>query len=196
MLGAKLYQDSAMIKEFDNLMRSDSTMKVSLTPDRLKTMEVYKQEKDGRGNRRPPPLAFPDTSSGRANGRRPSLRHVDSIVEDEEEPTSNTSSSVPPNKSSRSNPNPPLPMSQARRGPTGPAGFDSDPFPVKTRRIQKNRESLDLNAVMAGSDDEDADEQPAPPRTPSRNPAPPTTPRRQPSTPRLASSCPRGLDCS
>jgi hypothetical protein len=32
-----------MLKEFDNLMRSDSTMKVSLTPDRLKTMEVRHQ---------------------------------------------------------------------------------------------------------------------------------------------------------
>lgn len=29
-----------MLQEFDDLMRSASTMKVSLTPDRLKTMEV------------------------------------------------------------------------------------------------------------------------------------------------------------
>lgn len=29
-----------MQKEFDDLMRSSATMKVSLTPDRLKTMEV------------------------------------------------------------------------------------------------------------------------------------------------------------
>ena len=33
-------QDAAMLREFDDLMRSTSTMKVSLTPDRLKTMEV------------------------------------------------------------------------------------------------------------------------------------------------------------
>ena len=33
-------QDAAMLREFDDLMRSASTMKVSLTPDRLKTMEV------------------------------------------------------------------------------------------------------------------------------------------------------------
>lgn len=33
-------QDVAMLQEFDDLMRSTSTMKVSLTPDRLKTMEV------------------------------------------------------------------------------------------------------------------------------------------------------------
>jgi hypothetical protein len=30
-----------MQKEFDDLMRSSATMKVSLTPDRLKTMEVW-----------------------------------------------------------------------------------------------------------------------------------------------------------
>lgn len=29
-----------MLREFDDLMRSASTMKVSLTPDRLKTMEA------------------------------------------------------------------------------------------------------------------------------------------------------------
>lgn len=29
-----------MLREFDDLMRSTSTMKVSLTPDRLRTMEV------------------------------------------------------------------------------------------------------------------------------------------------------------
>lgn len=29
-----------MQREFDDLMRSSATMKVSLTPDRLKTMEV------------------------------------------------------------------------------------------------------------------------------------------------------------
>ena len=33
-------QDPSALQEFDDLMRSDSTMKVSLTPDRLKTMEV------------------------------------------------------------------------------------------------------------------------------------------------------------
>jgi hypothetical protein len=34
-------QQDASLQEFDDLMRSDSTMKVSLTPDRLKTMEVW-----------------------------------------------------------------------------------------------------------------------------------------------------------
>ncbi|KAJ7129197.1 hypothetical protein C8R44DRAFT_776139 [Mycena epipterygia] len=229
-------EDTAMLNEFDNLMRSNSTMKVSLTPDRLKTMEVYKQEKDQRGNRRPAPLAFgktdghPDSSSNppsRANGRRPSLRHVDSIVEDEEEipskstPTprrnnitspnlpststtsisSTSSKAALPRQSSRSNltsppseTSPPLPMSYPKRGPSGPAGFDADPFPVKTRRIQKNRESLDLDAVMAGSDDdEDAEPAPAPapaPRTPSKTPS---TPKRNPSSPPTVSASTRDL---
>jgi len=34
-------QDAAMLAEFDDLMRSANTMKLSLTPDRLKTMEVW-----------------------------------------------------------------------------------------------------------------------------------------------------------
>ncbi|KAJ3514250.1 hypothetical protein NLJ89_g2482 [Agrocybe chaxingu] len=38
-------EDAAMLREFDDLMRSASTMKVSLTPDRLKTMEVYNKKK-------------------------------------------------------------------------------------------------------------------------------------------------------
>ncbi|KAJ7098695.1 hypothetical protein B0H15DRAFT_901252 [Mycena belliarum] len=233
-------EGTTMLKEFDNLMRSDSTMKVSLTPDRLKTMEVYKQEKDQRGNRRPAPLAFsksdPDSSStppSRANGRRPSLRHVDSIVEDEEEvpsrsaptqrrniipPTapststtsisSTSSSRVVPRSSSRSNlspeATPPLPMAYPKRGgpgPSGPAGFDGDSFPVKTRRIQKNRESLDLDAVMAGSDDDDDEPAPAPapaPRTPSKTPAPSSTqtPRRATSQTPLRASSPHAVSAS
>ncbi|KAJ7118555.1 hypothetical protein C8R43DRAFT_843309, partial [Mycena crocata] len=160
----------------------------------------------------------------RANGRRPSLRHVDSIVEDEEEApsksaptpptprrniispdlpsTSTTSisstshssaSKVVPRKSSRSNitsppteTSPPLPMAYNRGGP---AGFDSNPgFPAKTRRIQKNRESLDLDAVMAGSDDEDDEPAPAPaPRTAPR------TPSKTPSTPKHAVSSPHAV---
>ncbi|KAJ7044855.1 hypothetical protein C8F04DRAFT_990625 [Mycena alexandri] len=229
-------EDTAMLNEFDNLMRSNSTMKVSLTPDRLKTMEVYKQEKD-RGNRRPAPLAFktdnPDPSSAppsRANGRRPSLRNVDSIVEDEEEipskstPTprkgsitspnnlpststtsvSSSSSRAVPRKSSRSNLSsstsestaPPMPPRPQQRGKPsgGPAGFNADPFPAKTRRIQKNRESLDLDAVMAGSDDDDDDDEPAPapaPRTPSKVTTAPRS--RNPSSPHAVSASTRDL---
>lgn len=36
----KFAKDAALQREFDDLMRSASTMKMSLTPDRLKTMEV------------------------------------------------------------------------------------------------------------------------------------------------------------
>jgi len=32
--------DSALLEEFDELMRSGATMKVSLTPDRLRSMEA------------------------------------------------------------------------------------------------------------------------------------------------------------
>ncbi|KAG6885475.1 hypothetical protein C0993_001340 [Termitomyces sp. T159_Od127] len=75
-------------QEFDDLMRSSSTMKVSLTPDRLKTMEVYKQEKESGNRPRPGPASEFEISqpATRAAGRRPSLLHrVDSIKEDEEE---------------------------------------------------------------------------------------------------------------
>ncbi|KAJ7265494.1 hypothetical protein B0H12DRAFT_200736 [Mycena haematopus] len=232
-------EDTAMLTEFDNLMRSDSTMKVSLTPDRLKTMEVYKNEKE-RASRRPPALALGkgDQSDAqpappsRANGRRPSLRQVDSIVEDEEEmpsksaptprktnitsspnlpsssttsvsSTSNSSASrVAPRKSSRSNitpppsqTTPPMPSAQPRRGPSGPSGpsgFDPSGFPAKTRRIQKKREDMDIDDIMAGSDDDD-EPAPAPaPRTPSKG-QPLTPNKRNPSSPAAVSASTREL---
>lgn len=46
----------------------------------------------------------------------------------------------------------------ARDYHSGPKGFDGDPFPQKKRKIQRNLETLDLDEVMAGSDDDDADE--------------------------------------
>ncbi|KAK0206893.1 hypothetical protein DFS33DRAFT_1317748 [Desarmillaria ectypa] len=216
------FDDGASLQEFDDLMRSGSTMKVSLTPDRLKSMEAYKQEKD-RGNRRPTPLfpseLDPQSSPPRANGRRPSLRHVHSITEDEEPPSSPQASSprttqsittpnppslsgsrarslsvASPSPSSSSSSSfsrlrkyskpsipfspkpatpPPVPMAQSRRGLKG---SDANPFPPKTRTVQRNRESLDLDDVMAGSD-EDYDEfvkEPAKRSPPSL----PTTPKR------------------
>jgi hypothetical protein len=97
-----------MQKEFDDLMRSSATMKVSLTPDRLKTMEVksltrlvsyyflnfgqkvYKQERDQRSNGRyPVPLSLnPEPLSvvpPRVSPRRSTHLPVESIKEDEEE---------------------------------------------------------------------------------------------------------------
>ncbi|CAK5262909.1 unnamed protein product [Mycena citricolor] len=218
--------ETSLQKEFDMLMRSDSTMKVSLTPDRLKTMEVHRQEKGLRGTRRPAPLtvgkeepALPPSSfapsSSRANGRRPSLRQVDSIVEDEEEaprsvPTQPPSSHHPSSSLSSttttrgvsslttlvSDTAPPLPnMAYSRR--TGPMGFDSEPsFPQKTRRIQKNRESLDLDDVMAGSDEENDAPEPAPVPTATRAPvktSSPTTPRRMNGSPGTVSKSTRDL---
>ncbi|KAF5387953.1 hypothetical protein D9615_000662 [Tricholomella constricta] len=210
-----IYEDEAMQQEFDDLMRSSSTMKVSLTPDRLKTMEVYKQEKDQRGSRRPvPPLSFksesdPPVLPPRATGRRPSLLRVDSIKEDDEESPTKPS---PPIASTRnrqasvSSPSTSAPIPSRARSistsgsstasrafvklsqfPTPPVsvhptvsnsaamqnrrpGQGQDPFPPRTRKVQHNRESLDLDDVMAGSDDEDI--------TVPQTPAKVTTPRR------------------
>ncbi|KAG6861843.1 hypothetical protein C0995_011140 [Termitomyces sp. Mi166 len=190
------YENDALQQEFDDLMRSSSTMKVSLTPDRLKTMEVYKQEKES-GNRQ---LDISESGSSppvapRAAGRRPSLLHrVDSIKEDEEESgtkpvplpsTRNRQASV----SSRPTT---APVSSRARSvstsssttalrfftkashistpvPVAPTIVDQsfemqkhrhitkvqDPsLPPRTRKVQRNRESLDLDEVMAGSDDD------------------------------------------
>lgn len=206
VLCSESIQDVAMLQEFDDLMRSTSTMKVSLTPDRLKTMEVYKQEKDQRSNRRPVPLSFkPETeppSSHTPQGT--SLRHVDSIVEDDEESSSpkqfrthrirQASVATPPSASSSTVPNRTRSVSASAgsrnvartpvRSPNGnvPSSFlppvaspppssnakmvqsrehlmhrgrEDSGFPSRTRIIQKNRESLDLDDVMGGSDDEE-----------------------------------------
>ena len=139
------------------------------------------------------------SAPSRGSGRRPSLRHVDSIIEDEEEafkasPSSNrsrqadvtSSPSTPPTSSSTSGnrlppgsassqgvairplirksaatPLPPIspptvsssPMTQTREGRV-PKALDDGNFPSRTRKIQRNRESLDLDDVMGGSDDE------------------------------------------
>lgn len=48
-----------------------------------------------------------------------------------------------------------------------------DPFPPRTHKVQKNRESIDLDDVMGGSDDD------YPPATPAKHTTPlPTTPKR------------------
>ncbi|KAG1833559.1 hypothetical protein EV424DRAFT_945784 [Suillus variegatus] len=83
-------------QEFDDMMRSGSTMKVSLTPDRLRTMEALNKEK-ARFNGRKTSLqsSHKDSISSEAllastapdqpkRTTRPSLRHVDSIHEDDE----------------------------------------------------------------------------------------------------------------
>ncbi|PPR02640.1 hypothetical protein CVT24_002123 [Panaeolus cyanescens] len=209
-----IVEDAAMLREFDDLMRSASTMKVSLTPDRLKTMEVYKQEKDSRASRRPnhfPSHSEPDIHpTSRTNSQRPSLRQVDAIVEDEEEQSpkprprqisvATPPSTVPvaPNRSRSQSTSSGLPNSVTRKPVRIPSttmapsaypqpskmqqshSFQNradNGFPQRTRVKQRNRESLDLDDVMNGSDDDDAIEPPSVTRKPSV-PSVPSTPVR------------------
>ncbi|KAF8806272.1 hypothetical protein BYT27DRAFT_7102846, partial [Phlegmacium glaucopus] len=187
-------EDAAMLREFDDLMRSTSTMKVSLTPDRLRTMEVYKQEKDQRDtNRRPPPhfslskSDIPPTSQ--AYTQKPALHHVNSIIEDEEEihspqtrarqgslasqPTPSSASIIPTRIRSVSTSSTGIRGTNKKpmRSPSvqaAPSSFSritpmvqnrdirkgsDNGFPVRTRN--RHRESLDLDDVMNGSDDDD-----------------------------------------
>ncbi|KZP13483.1 hypothetical protein FIBSPDRAFT_897397 [Athelia psychrophila] len=62
--------DASSDAEFDDMMRSGSTMKVSLTPDRLKSMEVYNKEKGLRKR------------AVRQSDSRNSLRTEEKIVEE------------------------------------------------------------------------------------------------------------------
>ena len=168
---------------------------------------MYKQEKDQRSNRRPVPLSFkPETEPPSAHTPQgPSPRHVDSIVEDNEESSSpkqfrthrirqasvatppSTSSSTVPNRTRSVSASSAVTRNVARtpvRSPNGnvPSSFlppvaspppsssakmvqsrehlkhrgrEDSGFPPRTRIIQKNRESLDLDDVMGGSDDEE-----------------------------------------
>jgi len=188
-------EDEAMQREFDDLMRSSATMKVSLTPDRLKTMEVYKQEKDQRSNRRPVPLTLTSQSDPFVVPPRQSPRWstlpVESIKEDDEEsilkpsrtrqasisnppksfPSSSTgrvravsTSGVAPRILMKLSRNTSPPVSMPFNAPS-PAKIQNhhnriakvqgqDQFPPRTRVVQQNRESLDLDDVMGESDEE------------------------------------------
>ncbi|KAI0784862.1 hypothetical protein C8Q75DRAFT_373065 [Abortiporus biennis] len=205
-----LMDDSASLQdEFDELMRSGTTMKVSLTPDRLRTMEVYKQGRQ-RNLMRDDAVSTPGEQPTRGNPtRRPSARNVDAIVEDDEDmssptlsPPANYATSSPANilansrqrlgslthansinsGSAASNarvrsvsvgaaqhpkkkpslgdfpPPPPLPSNaiplQMHRALSVNQGGFKDGRPQRTRKVVRNRESLDLDEVMAGSDDE------------------------------------------
>ncbi|KAG2156364.1 hypothetical protein DEU56DRAFT_766737 [Suillus clintonianus] len=198
-------------QEFDDMMRSGSTMKVSLTPDRLRTMEALNKEK-ARFNGRKSSLqsSHKDSTSSEVlaptapdqskRTTRPSLRHVDSIHEDDEiqsiakpPPTSRprqlsaaTASGFSPPSSTRARSassadpmlkptafsSPRLPHSslgsslklpnltpskvhQKRTKPV-PQGLDvSQSRPPRTHTIARHRESLDLDDVMGGSDNEE-----------------------------------------
>ncbi|KAH7926774.1 hypothetical protein BV22DRAFT_1111470 [Leucogyrophana mollusca] len=86
--------DDGRSQEFDDMMRSGSTMKVSLTPDRLRTMEVFNKEKARSIGRQKGSLRAKETNgvgvppvpvmAEPPKRTRPSLRHVDSIIEDED----------------------------------------------------------------------------------------------------------------
>ncbi|TCD63879.1 hypothetical protein EIP91_004819 [Steccherinum ochraceum] len=221
--GATEMEDAVLQEEFDELMRSGGTMKVSLTPDRLKSMEVYKAERkrqlaqsNGNGSTSPEP------KRGHP-GRRPSIRNVDAIVEDDEgtspplssapAPTSVAPTQSPPPPSSyqpivprprnaslqQSNSAAALaanlrvrsvsvsaisenaPKKQAEIPPPLPSSTATSPrvnrsasahpkmngmangVPPRTRRVQKHRESMDLDEIMKGSDGEEEDDFPPAP---------------------------------
>ncbi|OCH94528.1 hypothetical protein OBBRIDRAFT_789216 [Obba rivulosa] len=103
-------EDYDLLQEFDELMRSGATMKVSLTPDRLKSMEVYNRERSQRARRGvndiSPPIHYkltdedgvmspiiqsPEPMHPEPVRRTPSssrvtaLQHVGPIIEDDEE---------------------------------------------------------------------------------------------------------------
>ncbi|GJE87477.1 hypothetical protein PsYK624_035600 [Phanerochaete sordida] len=225
--------DEEALREFDELMQTTATMKVSLTPDRLKSMEVYKQE------RRRPKTAESDASSVPPDAevkravsvRRVQARLVDSITEDEEPvplpiklppspiqnpviiprvrqaslnttlpstPMSNprsrsvTISSPQPlhKKPSQTRMRPPMPpphlpapgTSQAKRqNSVSTLQSASDGRPQRTRKVGRNRESLDLDDVM-GIDEEETE---TVPQTPAS--------RRDPSKPAYISKSARDL---
>ncbi|KAL4076291.1 hypothetical protein V8B97DRAFT_1862790 [Scleroderma yunnanense] len=81
-------------QEFDDMMRSGSTMRFSLTPDRLRTMEVPNKEKSRQHGRQKGSAKTEKTSLSEQisasspdpkRGPRTPLRSVDSIIEDEED---------------------------------------------------------------------------------------------------------------
>ncbi|KAG1768667.1 hypothetical protein EDD22DRAFT_771996 [Suillus occidentalis] len=201
-------------QEFDDMMRSGSTMKVSLTPDRLRTMEVYKKarfnsrktslQSSHKDSISSEVLLAPTASDQPKRTTRPSLRHVDSIHEDDEiqpitkpPPTSRprqlsaaTASGFSPPSSTRARsassadpmvlkptsfPPPRLPHSslgsslklpnltpskvQQKRTKPVPHGLDvNQSRPPRTHTVARNRESLDLDDIMGGSDNEDESE--------------------------------------
>ncbi|KAI0638587.1 hypothetical protein C8Q77DRAFT_441625 [Trametes polyzona] len=241
---AEFEEDEELQQEFDELMRSGATMKVSLTPDRLKSMEVYKQERTERervSRRAAQEPEKPAAGGGgaaagepkRGASARPALRHVDSIIEDEEESAASNqaSSAAPPfqsnaasvaasarmrNTSFTTQPSPMMARASDQRlrsisisnvphprhedgisrktssKPTARNGSQNAMPPAlgqgvkRTRKMGRNRESMDLDDIMNGSDNDEvgADDDSAPsvtmrsPSTPRRETALPASPRK------------------
>ncbi|TFK46896.1 hypothetical protein OE88DRAFT_1738950 [Heliocybe sulcata] len=215
-------------EDFDELMRSGATMKVSLTPDRLRTMEVLNKERNRRENaaKSSKPTSQdatqaavndPEESSSlnpkRSHGsRKPTLRHVDSIIEDDEENHGLGPSPKPPRSNGYAQPQPmpsrtspnqnfrlrSISTSNTLNKPSmqglnrkaslnamssAPMQSVSAPFkkerpmpkqldlsnggPPRTRKVGRRRESLDLDDIMNGSDEEgEVDTFSAAPKTP------------------------------
>ncbi|KIP10405.1 hypothetical protein PHLGIDRAFT_115528 [Phlebiopsis gigantea 11061_1 CR5-6] len=213
--------DEEALREFDELMQSGTTMKVSLTPDRLKSMEVYKQEKRkprATGEETPAEVEVKRAVSV----RRVQARLVDAITEDEEPtmsikappspvlnvitprtrqtslnatspptPTSNPRSrtitlsvtQASQKKTEQGRTRPSMPSAVQRSGVRTPKREDSgassiqlpqDGRPPRTRKVARNRESLDLDDVMGLVDDDDDDAKTIPQTPASRqNPSKP-----------------------
>ncbi|KAF8505727.1 hypothetical protein F5888DRAFT_464683 [Russula emetica] len=221
MIGLNLPEESNFMQDFDDLMRSGDTMKVSLTPDRLRSMETAKQQQQQRQLLTSPRRAGTHEhsralSAADANGRhalspgqqyhdsrkplpQPSHAHVDSIVEDEE-PREGVASS-PPAAQSRSVTKPDVRVRSVSAsgishglGPQGPqvtrkpslggknpppsfGRMGRDPYhspnnpstsPRRKRKVQRNRESMDIDAIMNGSEGSESSPDPGDQATQAR----------------------------
>ncbi|KAF8524755.1 hypothetical protein JB92DRAFT_3109275 [Gautieria morchelliformis] len=182
-MGLSPVDDDGSMQDFDDLMRSGTTMKVSLTPDRLKTFEVFAKEKNQRANRpgvppssreaSSPPSSFPNGHRGSQNPRN--RNQVDSIAEAPEGDSIRLRAATITNPTA---PNvDPLVTTQRSRSLTDPRSLssslarkrsdNSDALPTMSvamvnssagipknsrRQPARNRESIDLDDLMDGSD--------------------------------------------
>lgn len=201
-------EESNLMQDFDDLMRSGDTMKVSLTPDRLRSMETAKQQQQQRQlltnprrtGKTPPHEHSRTLSAADTNGRHglspgqqyhdskkplPSpYGHVDSIVEDEEPregvvlppPAVQSHSVTKPDARVRSvsasgishglGPQGPQVTRKPSLGGKNPPpsfrrmGGDSynlpnnpSTSPRRKRKIRQNRESMDIDLIMNGSEE-------------------------------------------
>ncbi|KAH8999158.1 hypothetical protein EDB92DRAFT_935755 [Lactarius akahatsu] len=189
-------EEGNVIQDFDDLMRSGDTMKVSLTPDRLRSMEAAKQQQRRTAQQAPKTIVDDHhraSSASEADGRSPtppdlkyhhprkSLPHVD---EDEElKETANLTQDVrsrsevtkPPDTRARSVSTSKIYHSGPRVTRKSSLGIRSPPLqsglpgrdmydwrkntpttPQRTRKIQRNRESMDIEDVMNGSEGDES----------------------------------------
>ncbi|KAI6024489.1 hypothetical protein EDC04DRAFT_249436 [Pisolithus marmoratus] len=88
------FSQDTLSQEFDDMMRSGSTMRVSLTPDRLRTMEVPNKERSRQPGRQKGSTKIDRVNAAEsssfsappsARGTRPPLQPVESIIEDDED---------------------------------------------------------------------------------------------------------------